>query len=255
MLTVDLRRLGVTAGDVLLDVGCGGGRHTYPALRTGAHVVAVDIDRAELVTVASTVAAMRADGVVDQAARAATVGGDIGDLPFPPDSFDQIIAAEILEHIPDDLAAMAELRRVLRPGGRLAVTVPAFWPERICWAMSQEYHSNPGGHIRIYTRAELEAKLTATGFTVTGHHLAHGLHAPYWWLKCAVGVRNDAHPLPAAYHRMLVWDLMRGPAVTRIAEAMLTPVIGKSLVVYLTKPANRLGNAGARPAAAGVSRG
>jgi hypothetical protein len=64
----------------------------------------------------------------------------------------------------------------------------------------------------------------------------HGLHSPYWWIKCAVGVTKDRHPLVRAYHRLLVWDIMRRPRATRLAERALNPLIGKSLVVYLRKP-------------------
>ena len=71
-----------------------------------------------------------------------------------------------------------------------------------------------------------------------GAHHAHALHAPYWWLKCAVGVDKGEHPLVKGYHRMLVWDMMRAPRVTRLAERLLNPLIGKSLVVYLRKPSH-----------------
>jgi len=148
-----------------------------------------------------------------------------------------VIAAEVLEHVPRDQRAMAEIARVLRPGGLLAVTVPAWLPERICWRLSDDYHNTPGGHVRIYTRPELEAKLRAAGFEVGGHHHAHGLHSPYWWLKCAVGVHDDTHPLARAYHRLLVWDIMKHPPLTQAAERALNPLIGKSLVVYARKPA------------------
>ena len=130
---------------------------------------------------------------------------------------------------------MAEIARVLRPGGTVAVTVPAWLPERICWALSSDYHEVPGGHVRIFTRAELTAKLTAAGLTPTGGHHAHGLHSAYWWLKCAVGVHDDTHPAVRAYHRLLVWDIMRKPALTRLSEAALNPLIGKSLVIYASK--------------------
>ena len=126
-------------------------------------------------------------------------------------------------------------------GGLAAITVPSFLPERVCWALSTEYHEVPGGHVRIYTRVELQAKLARAGLTALWHHHAHGLHSPYWWLKCAVGVHNDKHRLTSAYHRMLVWDIMRGPAVTRLAEQALNPLIGKSLVVYAVKTGRRLG--------------
>ena len=160
-------------------------------------------------------------------------------MPFGDGTFDRVIAAEVLEHVLDDQRAMNELARVLRPGGLAAITVPSWLPERICWALSTEYHEVPGGHVRIYTRVELEAKLARAGLRAVWHHHAHGLHSPYWWLKCAVGVHDDKHRLTSAYHRLLVWDIMRKPAVTRLAEQALNPLIGKSLVVYAVKPGLR----------------
>jgi SAM-dependent methyltransferase len=164
------------------------------------------------------------------------VNGDALALPFADGEFDRVVAAEVLEHIPDDAAAMAELARVLRPGGTVAVTVPRWLPERVCWALSDAYHANEGGHVRIYTREELVGRLREAGLVYEGHHHAHGLHSPYWWLKCAVGVDREDHPLVRAYHRMLVWDIERRPLVTRLAERALDPLVGKSVVVYLHKP-------------------
>ncbi len=237
MLTVDFERFPVSPGDRLLDLGCGGGRHAFEAFRRGARVVAADLDLKELSPVRAMFGAMAAAGEAPPAAAAAAVTADATRLPFPDGCFDKVIAAEILEHVPDDLRAMTEIARVLRPGGTAAVTVPAWLPERICWSLSGEYHANPGGHVRIFTRAELAAKLGAAGLTVTGAHRAHALHSPYWWLKCAVGVHRDRHPAVRAYHQVLVWDIMRGPALTRRTEAMLNPVLGKSLVLYAVKHA------------------
>jgi SAM-dependent methyltransferase len=209
--------------------------------RRGADVVALDTDPGELRTVASMLAAMRAagpgEGGSPPGAGGAAVLGDAAAMPFPDGSFDRVIAAEVLEHILDDQQVINEVARMLRPGGLAAVTVPSWLPERICWALSEEYHDTPGGHVRIYTRVELEAKLKRAGLEVGGHHHAHGLHSPYWWLKCAVGVKNDDHPLARAYHQLLVWDITRRPAATRLAESTLNPLIGKSLVVYAGKPA------------------
>ena len=236
MLTVDFRRLPVGRGDRVLDLGCGAGRHAFESLRRGATVVALDADAAELRGVAEMAAAMHEAGETPASANARTVCGDATAMPFPDGAFDRVIAAEVLEHIPADQQALAEITRVLRPGGLLAVTVPAWLPERICWRLSDDYHNTPGGHVRIYTRAEMEAKLAAAGLRVGGHHHAHGLHSPYWWLKCAVGVHQDDHPLARTYHRLLVWDIMQRPAATRLAEQALNPLIGKSLVIYAEKP-------------------
>lgn len=199
-------------------------------------MVAFDQNTDDLTAIESMTAAMRAEGEVPDTATLETVPGDALELPFADGSFDRIIAAEIFEHIPNDTRAIAEMYRVLRPGGLAVVTVPSWLPERLCWALSEEYHSIDGGHCRIYTRVELTAKLKAAGFSQGPHHHAHALHTPYWWLKCAVGTDKDNHPLVSAYHRMLVWDIMKAPSVTRITERVLNPLIGKSIVLYLRKP-------------------
>jgi len=236
MLTVDFHRLPIQPGTRLLDLGCGAGRHAFEAARRGAEVVALDADHGELQRVRATAAAMADAGQIQAPAGLAATTGDATRMPFGDGSFDLVIAAEVLEHIPADQGAVNEISRVLRPGGIAAVTVPAWLPERVCWALSDDYHNVPGGHVRIFTRRELESKLARAGLIVGSHHHAHALHSPYWWLKCAVGVHDDDHPVASAYHKLLVWDIMRKPAVTQLADRALNPLIGKSLVVYATKP-------------------
>jgi SAM-dependent methyltransferase len=236
MLTVDFDRLGLRAGDRVLDMGCGAGRHAFEMYRRGGDVVAFDQDGDELAGVLEMFAAMKEAGEVPDGAEADIKQGDALQLPFVDAEFDRVVAAEVLEHIPDDETAIAELARVLRPGGTMAVTVPRWLPEKVCWALSDAYHEVEGGHVRIYTRDALVEKLRATGLEYLGKGHVHGLHAPYWWIKCAVGVDNDQHRLVRAYHRLLVWDIMKKPLATRLADAALNPLIGKSMVLYLRKP-------------------
>lgn len=232
MLTVDFDRLGLQRGERVLDLGCGGGRHAFECLRRGARVVALDADAVELKGVGALAEAMVEAGEVEEPGSHLEVQGTAFGLPFPDGSFDRVIAAEVLEHLPDDGGAMAELARVLSPGGRMAVTVPRFGPEAVNWALSSEYHTVPGGHIRIYRRGQLVERLGAAGLRVVGSHHAHALHTPYWWLRCLVGTSNEGHPMVRAYHRLLVFDIVRRPAVTRVPERWLNPVMGKSLVLY-----------------------
>ncbi len=236
MLTADLAVLGVGPGSTLLDMGCGGGRHAFAALRRGATVVAFDADGGELKQVQGTMVAMQEAGELPAGAVGTQVQGDALALPFADASFDRIIAAEVLEHIPDDVAAIVELARVLTPGGRMAVTVPARLPERVNWLLDDDYHDFPGGHIRIYRQAELEGRLSAAGLRVRGSQHAHALHSPYWWIRCAGGVNNADRLLARRYHDLLVWQIMKNPPVLQWADRLLNPVIGKSLVVYVEKP-------------------
>jgi SAM-dependent methyltransferase len=236
VLTVDFDRLGLRPGERVLDMGCGAGRHAFEMYRRGADVIAFDQDADELSVVRDLFVAMREAGEVPDGAEADVKEGDALSLPFADGEFDRVVAAEVLEHIPADIQAIEELVRVLRPGGTLAVSVPRWLPEVINWKLSADYHNVPGGHIRIYTDKELVDKVTRAGAEYVGKGHAHGLHSPYWWIKCAVGVRNDDHPLAKAYHRLLVWEIMKNPRVLRAAGRVLDPMIGKSMVLYFHKP-------------------
>ncbi|MDH4143728.1 MAG: class I SAM-dependent methyltransferase [Acidimicrobiia bacterium] len=252
MLTVDYDRLGVEPGDRVLDIGAGFGRHAFESFRRGAVSVACDLGTDELRACNATFAAMAEAGEAPPHAHAASVQGSTLALPFTDGCFDRVIASEVLEHVPDDRAALAELFRVLRPNGTLAVTVPAWLAESVCWKLDAAYHwpAAAGGHVRIYSRTVLRARLREAGFVPGASHHAHGLHTPYWWLKCAVGLEHDDHRVVAAYHRLLVRDITTGARSTRWAGRMLDPLIGKSLVMYATRPGRAPAPAGAASARA-----
>ena len=90
---------------------------------------------------------------------------------------------------------------------------------------------------RTPSASELRGKIRAQGMRLTHTHHAHALHSPFWWLKCAVGVERTQHPAVSAYHKLLVWDMMSAPRLTRTAEALMDPLIGKGVALYFTKPA------------------
>ena len=239
MLTIRFDRLPITNETLFLDAGAGFGRHAYEAARRGATVVALDYGHDEVTGTRNTFAAMAMAGEIDSARFGGAIRGDATRLPFADESFDCVVTSEVLEHIHDDVAALSELVRVLKPGGTFAATVPSWLPEKINWMLSEEYHAPfvVGGHVRIYTADELRAKISEQGLRISSQHRSHGLHSPYWWLRCAVGPANDSHPLVKPYKKLLEWDIMRAPVVTRALDAALSPMIGKSYVVYADKPA------------------
>lgn len=241
MLTIEPERLDLQAGDKMLDLGCGDGRHVRATRHMGGVFgVALDLGEKE---VTGTAASLReldrlptaTGGTRPDAGAWGVVRGSGYTLPFATHAFDCVIISEVLEHLRDDDAALRELSRVLRPGGTLAVSVPREGPEAVCWALSRTYRNMPGGHVRIYRRAALREKLRAHGYQIFASHFAHALHAPFWWLRCLIGIdRPDALPV-RIYHRLLVWDLMQRPAITRLADKLLNPFIGKSIVLYAVK--------------------
>src|SRR4030042_3032435 len=205
MLTVDFREIALREGRRVLDAGCGSGRHLCEAFRTpGTAVAGVDLNWDDLRRTNGFLSSMS----VENDGNWIVARADVTNLPFADGCFDVVICAEVLEHIAENRAAVGELLRALKEGGDLVVTVPRFLPERICWMLSSAYHREPGGHIRIYKKAELRALLEDAGASCRGIRYRHGLHAPYWWLRCLVGHKNETFPLVRAYRKFLAWAII-----------------------------------------------
>ena len=235
MLTVDPGRL-VDDGDRVLDVGCGEGRHTHAVAMADVDAVGLDLDRERLVAAREGFA----DEVADVAeATPGFVRGDAFRLPFADGTFDVVVCSEVLEHLPDYRRAIDELDRVLAPGGHLAVSVPRYGPERVCWALSEGYHQVEGGHVRIFAGDDLRRAIEGQGLRLVDREHAHAFHAPYWWLKCFFWERDAAGEPPmllSAYERFLEWAEFESPPLVGAAENALDRVLGKSLVMYFEKP-------------------
>jgi SAM-dependent methyltransferase len=130
---------------------------------------------------------------------------DLTALPFDGDRFDAAVLGEVLEHIEDDACALREVRRVLRPHGVLALSVPAhpslYGPSDV-WA----------GHVRRYTRPQLLETCDQAGFTV---------HRCVGW----------GFPVSRLYHRHVYERYLdrRGPAAPSRRQTPLLAVLGALL--------------------------
>mgnify|MGYP000055948879 FL=1 len=238
MQTIDFNTLGLKDGQRVLDLGCGRGRHVHAMYYAAqCHVVGLDLGFED---VKATRAGFEQYPDTDPETKRAfslTVG-DALHLPFADASFDKIVCSEVMEHIPDYKQAITECERILKPGGTLAISVPRFFPEWVCWKLSDDYHNEPGGHVRIFRESQMKTAAAEKGLKFFYRHWAHGLHSPYWWLKCAFGVKREDVGIVNAYKKFLEWDILQAPRLTRTLEKIAGPLMGKSVVFYFAKGAS-----------------
>ncbi|HEY3960339.1 MAG TPA: class I SAM-dependent methyltransferase [Solirubrobacteraceae bacterium] len=151
----------------IADVGCSSG-YLLEDLRIAhpeATLIGVDLIASGL---------RKAHALVPQAR---LLQGDACELPLRDASLDAALSANLLEHLPDDLAALSELRRVLRPGARAVVVVPA-GPD------VYDYYDRFLGHERRYGNGELARKGRVAGLEVLRDvHLGSLLYPPFWLVK------------------------------------------------------------------------
>lgn len=189
--------LPAAAGATVLDAGCGAGG-TLRELKNRGVARAVGFDFSPL---ALKTARERAPGAV--------LNADLTRLPFADRAFDLVYCADVIEHIPDDRAAVAEIARVLKPGGRVGIAVPAFqelWTE----------HDDANHHQRRYRRGQLVALVEGAGLTIERSS----------YLNMTLGVPIAGYRL---WRRFFEW--MRGP---RKPDSDIKP---------MPKPLNAFGSA------------
>ena len=166
----------------------------------------------------------------------AMIHGNTFALPFRDASFHKVVCSEVMEHVHDYRAAARELARVLRPGGRIAVTIPTATSEHLYLRSGDDYFESPGGHIRIFRPRQLAKGLAQAGLATVGVGFAHALHTPYWVLRSVAGLpRADESAWVRAYHAMLI-RATASPFARRL-EGLLDYVCPKSLILYAEKRA------------------
>lgn len=238
MLTIDYDLVGIKSGERVLDVGCGEGRHSWEACKQNDCLVyALDIGEANLKKAQDSFRLL--DNAGEFKGKWILINGDIISLPFKDASFDKVVCSEVLEHIPDDHGGIRELVRVLKDDGILAVSVPSYSPEAICWKLSREYHDVPGGHVRIYKAGELMSKLRQNNLHIYAVRHKHALHSFYWISRCLFGINNDKALLPYLYHKFLVWDIKTKSKPVHLLDDLLNNFFAKSIVLYTRKSQNQ----------------
>lgn len=189
--TALIERLAGTPG-VIVDLGCSTGylledlRRTYPsATLYGLDLIAAGLEKAH-----------------DNEPSAALLQADVCDLPFLDASVDAVVSANLLEHVPDDEQALREIRRVLRPGGRAVIIVPA-------GPSTYDYYDRFLGHERRYARRELAGKAAVAGLEVVEDGYVGSLLYPPFWLVKQRNRRKFANLAGTALHAQVAADIER----------------------------------------------
>ncbi len=230
MLTVDFDRLAVRKGDAALDAGCGFGRHSMEFVKRGALVYSMDLDHESVRKTRFILAEMKRKDRSNNDSEYLSLNGNAMGMPFKNNSFDRIICSEVMEHVSDDRQACSELFRVLKPGGRIAITVPTYFSELVYDSLTFEYFSTPGGHIRKYTPVQLAGIMKDCGFEIYAIDFKHAFHTIWWMIRCVVGLHLENHPMTKSYHKFLHLGLLS--KFMRRMENFFDYFFSKSVIIY-----------------------
>ena len=233
MLTFNLTKYELNKNGIMLDVGCGEGRHIFGIMQDYPQMkcIGLDMDNASLHKAHEGYEYFESISN----AGAEFLKGSAYSLPFPDESIDLIVCSEVLEHLHEYNEAVYEIHRVLKPGGKFFASVPASWPEKVCWALSKDYQNQPGGHLRIFSQLGLVSEIKDAGFKFLSSEKFHSIHAPYWWLRCFFWNSQDSNSLVKLYKKMLERHILKKPFLLNLIDRILNPLMGKSFSMYFEK--------------------
>ena len=233
MLTFNLKKYNLKDDGLMLDVGCGEGRHIFGVMQDHPTMkcIGIDMDKTSLNKAEEGYEYFESISK----AGAEFLEGSAYSLPFDNDSFDLIICSEVLEHLHEYNDAVKEIHRVLKPGGKFYASVPASWPEKVCWYLSEEYQNQPGGHLRIFNQNSLVNEIEEKGFKFLSSERFHSIHSPYWWLRCFFWNSQDTNFLVELYKKLLERHILKKPIILNQIDKLLNPILGKSFSMYFEK--------------------
>ena len=151
MLTFNFNKVTLPKGNsTMLDIGCGEGRHVFGVMQNFKNTLCIGVDMDDPSLAKAREGYEFFKSISNQGAT--FIKGSAYSLPIPSSTLDLVICSEVLEHLDDYHLALEEIHRVLKPGGKFLASVPSYWPEKICWMISNEYQNMPGGHVRIFKK-------------------------------------------------------------------------------------------------------
>ena len=233
MLTFNLTKYSLNESGTMLDVGCGEGRHIFGIMQNYPEMKCIGLDMDDDSLLKAEEGYEFFESISN--AGAEFLKGSAYSLPFQNNSLDLVVCSEVLEHLHHYNDAVKEIHRVLKPGGKFYASVPASWPEKICWALSKDYQNQPGGHLRIFNQSKLISEISEVGFTFLSSDRFHSIHAPYWWIRCFFWNTQDSNIIVKLYKKILERHILKKPFLLDFIDKILNPFMGKSFSMYFEK--------------------
>ena len=233
MLTFDFNRININPEGTMLDLGCGEGRHIFGLMEKFPDLKCIGLDP----HLESLEKAFKGLKFLESISNSKTnfLSGSAYSLPFSDDSFDLVVCSEVLEHLHDYKDAIKEINRVLKPGGQFLASVPAEFPEKICWLLSEAYQNQPGGHLRIFKKNELIKEVAEHNFSFESSQRFHSIHSAYWWLRCLFWKSQESNIIIKGYKKILERHILKKPFFLDLIDKIFNPILGKSIAFYFVK--------------------
>ena len=233
MLTFDFNRININPEGTMLDLGCGEGRHIFGVMEKFPDLKCIGLDP----HIESLDKAFEGLKFLESISNTTTnfLSGSAYSLPFSDDSFDLVVCSEVLEHLHDYKDAIKEINRVLKPGGQFLASVPAEFPEKICWLLSEAYQNQPGGHLRIFKKNELIKEVAEHNFSFESSQRFHSIHSAYWWLRCLFWKSQESNIIIKGYKKILERHILKKPFFLDLIDKIFNPILGKSIAFYFVK--------------------
>lgn len=233
MLTFDFNRININPEGTMLDLGCGEGRHIFGLMEKFPDLKCIGLDP----HIESLDKAFEGLKFLESISNTKTnfLSGSAYSLPFSDDSFDLVVCSEVLEHLHDYKDAIKEINRVLKPGGQFLASVPAEFPEKICWLLSEAYQNQPGGHLRIFKKNELIKEVAEHNFSFESSQRFHSIHSAYWWLRCLFWKSQESNIFIKGYKKILEIHILKKPFFLDLIDKIFNPILGKSIAFYFVK--------------------